>query len=118
MPKINKDYNRETQRFQKAVQRFLINKFGKIQDEWQNTLITLFDNYDMLLEIKQTIKAEGLMIFDRFGVMVKHPLIKTSLELQVQILKILCEFGLTPKSSAKLTNDSGDDNDPLNEFLN
>ena len=48
--------------------------------------------------------------------MTRNPLIKTQLDAQIQVTKLLTEFGLTPRAAAKI-NLVGDDNDELKELL-
>lgn len=118
--KIYSMYDEEVQTTMKNIHRFLINKYKRIQNEWLAPLSMLADNYNIFFKCRDAIKSDGLMIIDRFGTLVKHPLIKVQVDAQIQIIKLLNEFGLSPKSAAKLNDnaDEEDDNSPLSMFLN
>ncbi|KAA6338634.1 hypothetical protein EZS27_013377 [termite gut metagenome] len=120
MKNINTDYSPETQKFEQSVRKFLKKKFGTINKEWEGSLAMLFTNYETFIICKHTIKTDGLTITDRFKTIIKHPLLKVQIDSQIQIVKLLGEFGLTPKALMKLDKQDGteDNNDPLNEFLN
>jgi P27 family predicted phage terminase small subunit len=78
----------------------------------------LVNNNETFVQCKEQIQIDGLVIKDRFDVLVKHPLLKVQIDAQIQIVKLLGEYGLTPKALSKLDKTDGtDDNDPLNEFL-
>lgn len=112
------DYSAPTQNFIKSVQNYLKRKFSTINDEWMGTLAILADNYELYSNCKQQIKKDGLMISDRFGTLVKHPLLKVQNDAQIQIIKLLNEFGLTPKSASKLNIEEQEEETPLTNFLN
>ncbi|MFT0318925.1 P27 family phage terminase small subunit [Bacteroides thetaiotaomicron] len=113
-------YNEEVQTVMKHIHSYLIKKYKRIQNEWLAPLSMLADNYNIFFQCRDAIKLDGLMVVDRFGALVKHPLLKTQTDAQIQIVKLLAEFGLSPKSAAKLNDDTDeeDDNSPLSLFLN
>lgn len=100
-----KKNTKEVQQHINAIKKFLITKYTSINDEWLLSLSILEDNLQMFFECKERIKQDGLMITNRFGVAEKHPLIKVQNDAQIQIIKLLNEFGLTPKSVAKIRNE-------------
>ena len=57
------------------------------------------------------------MLVAKNGAYTKNPLIKVQLDAQIQITKLLTEFGLTPKAAAKINLASDDDEDELKELL-
>ena len=95
-------YSIEVQQQMLSILKFLKDKYTTIQAEWQIALSMLADNLQMFCSCREQIKEDGLMITNRFGVAEKHPLIKVQTDAQIQIVKLLNEFGLTPKSVAKL----------------
>lgn len=115
--KLYKDYSIEVQNYMWAVHSYLQKKFGTINDEWIMTLMMLADNLEVFIQCRKQIKETGLMIINRFNVLEKNPLIKVQNDAQIQIVKLLNEFALTPKSAEKIKEVEEDDS-PLSQFLN
>lgn len=111
-----KEFGKETQKYMDSVHEFLLSRFDKINDEWFGTLYMLAQNYDMFIQCGKEIKDNGLLIKNRFGVLEKNPLIKVQTDSQIQIVKLLSEFGLTPKASIKLFNENN--NNDIEEYVN
>lgn len=116
--KIYKDYSAEVQAAMWAVHSYLQKKFGNINDEWIMSLMMMADNLEMFINCRKQIKEQGLLISNRFGVLEKNPLIKVQNDSQIQIVKLLNEFALTPKSAEKIKEVEEDDDSPLAMFLN
>lgn len=116
--KIYKDYSTEVQNYMWAVHSYLQKKFGNINSEWVMSLMMLADNLEMFIQCRKQIKDTGLMITNRFNVLEKNPLIKVQNDAQIQIVKLLNEFALTPKSAEKIKEVEEEDNSPLAQFLN
>lgn len=116
--KIGNKYEMETQDYMFAINKYLRKKYGEISDEWLGALMMLADNYNTFIQCKNQITIDGLMITDRFNVLVKHPLIKVQIDAQIQVVKLLNEFGLSPKSASKL-NDTNDEEEEsiINQFI-
>lgn len=116
--KIGNKYETETQDYMFAINKYLRKKYGEIADEWLGALVMLADNYNTFIQCKNKIETDGLMITDRFNVLVKHPLIKVQIDAQIQVVKLLNEFGLSPKSAAKL-NDTNEEEEEsiINQFI-
>lgn len=116
--KIYSMYDKEVQVTMKYIHSYLIKKYKRISNEWLGPLSMLADNYNIFFKCRNAIKSDGLMILDRFNVLVKHPLIKVQNDAQIQIVKLLNEFGLTVKAAAKLNDvDEEDEDSPLSIFL-
>ena len=92
------EYSRETQQFMLAVEKHLIDKFNVINNEWEGLLQMLATTYDLYINCKEKIKEEGLLITNRFNAIEKNPLLKVQIDAQIQCLKMVQEFGLTPKA--------------------
>lgn len=116
--KLYKDYSTEVQNYMWAVHSYLQKKFGTINDEWIMTLMMLADNLEMFIQCRKQIKETGLLITNRFGVLEKNSLIKVQNDAQIQIVKLLNEFALTPKSAEKIKEVEEYDDSPLAQFLN
>ena len=101
-----------------VIHSFLQKKFGNINCEWIPSLFMLADNLHIFNLCKDQIKKDGIMITDRFNVLVKHPLIKVQTDAQIQIVKLLNEFGLTPKSVGKLKQVDEENDDLLESLMN
>lgn len=100
-----------------AVHRFLLNKFGYISEEWHLSLQMLADNLNMFFQCRDRIKQDGIFIENKFGNLDKHPLIKVQNDAQIQIVKLLAEFGLSPKAVSRLKIEENEEDDLLNSLL-
>lgn len=92
----------DAEAYMKSVKKFLARKYGAISDEWEAALTMLHDNYQLYVECQRKLHEDGLMVKDRFGNYTKHPLIKVSIDAQIQLIKLMNEFGLTAKSDSKI----------------
>lgn len=113
---LYKDYSNETQAFMFAIHKYLKSKFGTINDEWIGSLKMLAENYELFTECSKVIREQGILVTDRFSVLVKNPALKVQTDAQIQCVKLLNEFALTPKAAAKLF--KSDDNEDADEYLN
>lgn len=105
------DYSERTQKFMKAVETHLINKFGTIETQWDGLLNMLATNYELFFKCKEQIQKDGLLVPNRFGGLDKNPLLKVQTDAQIQVVKLVAEFGITPKSIKNLvTVDNSEDN--------
>lgn len=116
--KMYERYGEEVVKYMWSVHKFLLNKFGYINDEWFLSLQMLADNLNMFFQCREQIATDGIFVENKFGNMDKHPLIKVQNDAQIQIVKLLQQYGLTPHAVGKLKNTEDDDNDLLNELLN
>lgn len=116
--KLYTEYSEDIQNYMYVIHSFLQKKFGNINCEWIPSLFMLADNLHIFNLCKEQIKKDGIMITDRFGVLVKHPLIKVQNDAQIQIVKLLNEFGLTPKSVGKLKQVDEENDDLLESLMN
>lgn len=109
------EFSEETQAYMQTVHKYLTAKFSTINAEWYGALYMLAQNYDMFIMCGRDIKEKGLMITNRFGTLDKNPLIKTQIDAQIQCVKLLQEFGLTPKAAARMA--QNDNNADMEEFV-
>lgn len=116
--KLYTEYSEEIQNYMYVIHKFLNKKFGNINDEWIPSLSMLADNLHIFNLCKEQIRKDGLLITDRFNVLTKHPLIKVQNDAQIQIVKLLNEFGLSPKSVGKLKAEEDENNDFLDSLIN
>lgn len=110
------EYSQDTQTQMKNIITFLKEKYKTISLEWFTALNMLADNIELFNQCKQQIKNDGICITNRFGVLEKHPLLKVQTDSQIQIMKILQQFGLTPYSSSKIK--TFEDEDNSENFIN
>lgn len=115
--KMYERYGEEVIKYMWSVHKFLLNKFGYISDEWFLSLQMLADNLNMFFKCRDQIAEDGIFIENKFGNMDKHPLIKVQNDAQIQIVKLLNEFGLSPKSVARLKIEDTEEDDLLNSLL-
>ncbi len=113
---MSKDYSTSTVKYIAAVKKFLKTKYGKINDEWNGAIEILADNVELYLQCRNSIFKEGLMMVAKNGSPTRNPLIKTMFDAQIQVTKLLTEFGLTPRANAKI-NLIGDDDEELKSLL-
>lgn len=113
---MSKDYSTSTVKYITAVKKFLKQKYGKINDEWNGVIEILADNVELYLQCRNSIFKDGLMMTAKNGAPTRNPLIKTMFDAQIQVTKLLTEFGLTPRANAKI-NLIGDDDEELKSLL-
>jgi P27 family predicted phage terminase small subunit len=119
MRKKYKEFDERVQAQLSMIENFLIEKFGKVNKTWQVGLQMLADNLDKFYECKDHIDEDGVYVKCKNGAFTKHPLLGVQKDLEVQITKLLVEFGLTPRSSKRLLSDDdgNDDEDAIKELL-
>jgi P27 family predicted phage terminase small subunit len=110
------EYSERTQKFMNAVEKHLQTKMGNVESQWDGVLAMLATNFELFWKCKETISEEGLMVKNRFGQWDKHPLLKSQMEAQIQVIKLVNEFGLSPKAVKNLTV-IGDNEDDFIEEL-
>lgn len=110
------EYTKETQQFMLAVEKHLIDKFNEINNEWDGILSMLATQYQVFIDCKEQIKKDGLMVTDRFGAPVKHPLLKVETDAIIQINKLVQEFGLSPKSLHNLKLENNDEDEFIEDL--
>lgn len=111
------NYTLTTAKYINAVKKYLKEKYGKVNAEWEQPLEILADNLELYQQCKESIKNDGLLLVAKNGAYTKNPLIKVQLDAQVQITKFLSEFGLTPKAQSKIAFNNDDEDDELKELL-
>lgn len=118
--KIDDSLSKEVKSYMKDVINKLKKDNQKIDDVWSAGLYLIASNYDTIISTSKKINEDGMLIKDRFGSLIQHPLIKIKNDAQIQLQKLLIEFLLTKKSEIK-NNDSSTENDdesPLMNFVN
>ena len=112
----NNEYSISTAKYINAVKKYLKEKYGKVSPEWEQPLEILADNLELYQQCKESIKKDGLLLVAKNGAFTKNSLIKVMFDAQIQITKIIQEFGLSPKSASKI-NLVDEDDDELKELL-
>ncbi|WP_455094398.1 P27 family phage terminase small subunit [Prevotella koreensis] len=111
------DYSKATQTFMGAVETHLINKFGSIEAQWDGLLLMLATNYELFWQCKNNINEQGLTVSNRFGGIDKNPLLKVQIDAQIQIIKLVAEFGISPKSIKNLNVGNNDESEFINSLM-
>lgn len=111
-----KEFSVQTAKYMLAVEKYLNNKYGAVNDEWKQPLIMLANNVEMYYQCSDIIRRDGLIVTAKNGYPSKNPAILIQIEAQKQINKLLDSFGLTPKAAAKI-NLVGEDDDELKDLL-
>ena len=110
------EYSLPTRSFMNFVETHLIEKFGRLEGQWVSLLDMLAQQYELFLQCKEKIKEDGLMITDRFGSLVKHPLLKCQTDAIIQITKLVQEFGISPKAIKNLNVENNDEDEFIKEL--
>jgi len=108
--KLYPDTRKEVRDYMYNVLLYLENEHGEVKPEWKAVLSMLAENLETYQKCKERIKADGVMIKDRYGNFNKHPLFPIVNSLQVQILKCVGELGLSPKAAQKMKGNESEDN--------
>lgn len=111
-------YTSHTQTFMAAVEKFIIGKYGSIENHWEGQLDLLAANYELFYLAKEKVAEDGMMIQNRFGGWDKHPLLRQITDSNIQVIKLIHEFGLSPAALGKIKSESSDDNDYLENLMN
>ena len=113
------NYSAQTQKFMAEVEAFLRKKYNELQPHWEGQLQLLATNYDLFIKAKEQVNEDGLLVQNRMGGWDKHPLLTTIKDANIQVLKFISEFGLSPSANGKIKEKS-DDNDfeIINGLLN
>ena len=93
------NYTTATQNYIKAVNDYLIKKYGKVQPEWDATLMLMADNLDLYQECKESVRENGIYNADNGK---KNPLLTTMKDLQATIIKQIQHLGLSPYAVSKI----------------
>lgn len=127
MRKVNKstnryqDYSDRTQRYMFAIYKALKEKYESINDEWIGSLDLIATDYETIIQCEQQLKETGLLIANKYGNLDRNPLIKVENDAQIQLLKLIREFGLTPSSAKIIKKDDepkDETDDELMELIN
>lgn len=105
---------KETKKYIKNVRKYLVDRYGKVNDEWEGVLSLLADNMDLYLQCKVEIEKTGIFDATQYK---KNPLLSTMKDLQATILKQIQHLGLSPYASAKINDKTEDDTDDFLENL-
>lgn len=104
-----KNYSEQTQKFMSEVEAFLKRKYNEIQPHWEGQLQLLATNYDLFIKAKEQVDIDGLLVQNRMGGWDKHPLLTTIKDANIQVIKLINEFGLSPSANGKIKEKSNDD---------
>lgn len=111
-----KGYSIPTIKFMQAVEKFIVKKYGGIEPHWDGQLQLLATNYELFILAKTQVREDGLMVRNRFGQWDKHPLLRQITDSNIQCVKLIHEFGLSPSALGKIKDTNDDDNEE-NELL-
>ncbi len=113
------NYSAQTQKFMAEVEAFLKKKYNELQPHWEGQLQLLATNYDLFIKAKEQVNEDGLLVQNRMGGWDKHPLLTTIKDSNIQVLKFISEFGLSPSANGKIKEKSDDnDFDIINGLIN
>ncbi len=111
-------YTDYTKEFMTAVEAFVKKKYGKIAPHWDGQLQLLATNYELFILAKEQVKKDGLMMTNRFGGLDKHPMLRQITDANIQCIKLIHEFGLSPSALGKIKDSEDEDNDTIRELIN
>lgn len=107
---VNKKIVEKVNKIMDETVAYIVEKYGEVKPEWNGALDMLRTQYTILLECKDIVEKDGVMVMKRDSID-KHPLLKQITDSQVQIVKLIQEFGLSPKSNARIKIGGGEDTD-------
>lgn len=107
-----------TQSFMQAVEKYIKKKYGKIEQHWEGQLQLLATNYELFNQAKEEVKNTGMLVTNRFGAQDKNPLLRVITDANIQCIKLIHEFGLSPSASGKIKEVETDDTDIIKGLLN
>ena len=107
---LNKKITEKVDKIMEETVAYIVEKYGEVKPEWNGALDMLRTQYNILFECKDIVEKDGVMVMKRDSVD-KHPLLKQITDSQVQIVKLIQEFGLSPKSNARIKIGEGTDTD-------
>lgn len=107
---VNKKIVEKVNKIMDETVAYIVEKYGEVKPEWNGALDMLRTQYIILFECKDIVEKDGVMVMKRDSVD-KHPLLKQITDSQVQIVKLIQEFGLSPKSNARIKIGYGEDTD-------
>ena len=105
---------KETKKYIKNVRKYLIGRYGKINEEWEGILLLLADNLDLYQKCKEEVEKVGIFDSSQYK---KNPLLSTMKDLQATILKEIQHLGLSPYSASKIKEAPEDDSEDFLEDL-
>ena len=106
------------QQFMAAVEKYIKRKYGKIEQHWEGQLQLLATNYELFNNAKDEVKKNGMLVTNRFGGLDKNPLLRVITDSNIQCIKLIHEFGLSPSASGKIKEVENDDADIIKGLLN
>lgn len=101
----------EVNDYMEIVIRYLKDRYGEVKREWYGALDMLSTQYLIYLKCREKVLTEGVTVVNPRGGFDKHPLLKQITDSQIQIVKLINEFGLSPKSEARIKVGTGQDNE-------
>lgn len=102
------------EKYVEAIEKYLIAKYGKLQDEWR-VLIDLFvENLELYIQCKEVINKVGIYNYDKGK---KNPLLGVLKETTQTLLKISQQLTISPWSASKIRNIDGDNTEDFIEAL-
>lgn len=107
---VNKKIVEKVDKIMEETVAYITEKYGEVKPEWNGALDMLRTQYTILFECKDIVEKDGVMVMKRDSID-KHPLLKQITDSQVQIVKLIQEFGLSPKSNARIKIGGGEDTD-------
>lgn len=100
--------------YRKYIEDYLIQKYGKIEDNWLLMIDLLEDNVQQYHEVKRVLNETGLFNKETFK---KNGLISTLKDLQATIIKQCQCLGLSPYHQSKMKNLDNPASDVLQSLL-
>lgn len=102
----------EENRYIKAIKAYLVNKYGKVNDEWELSISLLADNIKLYEDCKNIVAEVGIYNYEKGK---RNPLLATMKETQGVILKQIQHLGISPYAASKIRS-MGDEED-VEDFI-
>jgi P27 family predicted phage terminase small subunit len=116
--KVPEEFHSKAKKFMTDLVRQL-NKDDLIIKLDTAALILLGDAYNKYFEAQDILLREGFMLKDKNDHQKPHPALKICHESQVEVMKLLIEFGLTPKRRKKaVMPEKKQEMAPIDKYIN
>lgn len=112
-----KDYNPKTIEYMAILWESIVKEYGKLDDAYLLSFDMIADNYDILIQARDDIRAHGLRQVDSKSRESKNDSIQIFNTAQSNISKLINQFGKTIMAKSKIKQSASEEESPIDKFL-